>query len=93
MPDIKDTKVLQGLNSAVMDILQQNQNLYQQDLERQYGHYGDKPQMSQDEVEAVADNNVVDVPEPVAEPEDINPDDVIAGASGVEDAGQEEAEG
>lgn len=38
MPDLKDTSQIQGLMSAVKDIMRGNQNLYQQDLERQYGY-------------------------------------------------------
>jgi len=37
MADLKDTGELKGLMSAVKDIMMKNQNLYQQDLERQYG--------------------------------------------------------
>ena len=37
MADLKDTGEIKGLMSAVKDIMMKNQNLYQQDLERQYG--------------------------------------------------------
>jgi hypothetical protein len=37
MADLKDTGEIKGLMSAVKDIMAGNQNLYQQDLERQYG--------------------------------------------------------
>jgi len=37
MADLKDTGELKGLMSAVKDIMMKGQNLYQQDLERQYG--------------------------------------------------------
>ena len=36
MADLKDTGEIQGLMSAVKDIMMKNQNLYQQDLERQF---------------------------------------------------------
>ena len=37
MADLKDTGEIKGLMSAVKDIMMKNQNLYQQDLQRQYG--------------------------------------------------------
>ncbi len=40
MADLKDTNEIQGLMSAVKDIMKGNQNLYQQDLERQFNFPG-----------------------------------------------------
>jgi len=40
MADLKDTGEIQGLMSAVKDIMMKNQNLYQQDLERQFNFPG-----------------------------------------------------
>ena len=40
MADLKDTSEIQGLMSAVKDIMMKNQNLYQQDLERQFNFPG-----------------------------------------------------
>lgn len=40
MTDLKDTAQIQGLMSAVKDIMTGNQNLYQQDLERQFNFPG-----------------------------------------------------
>ena len=79
--DIDDTsQKYQGLMSSVRDIMMKNQNLYQQDLENKYKDY--MPQPTQAEVDAQTAENQVDTPEPYAEPEDIDPDSVIDGASG-----------
>ena len=40
MADLKDTSEIKGLMSAVKDIMAGNQNLYQQDLERQFNFPG-----------------------------------------------------
>ena len=40
MADLKDTAQIQGLMSAVRDIMKGNQNLYQQDLEKQFNFPG-----------------------------------------------------
>lgn len=40
MTDLKDTGEIKGLMSAVKDIMAGNQNLYQQDLERQFNFPG-----------------------------------------------------
>ena len=40
MADLKDTGEIKGLMSAVKDIMSGNQNLYQQDLERQFNFPG-----------------------------------------------------
>ncbi len=40
MADLKDTSEIKGLMSAVKDIMAGNQNLYQQDLERQFNFAG-----------------------------------------------------
>ena len=40
MADLKDTNEIQGLMSAVKDIMMKNQNLYQQDLEKQFNFPG-----------------------------------------------------
>ena len=40
MADLKDTGEIKGLMSAVKDIMAGNQNLYQQDLERQFNFPG-----------------------------------------------------
>jgi hypothetical protein len=40
MADLKDTSEIKGLMSAVKDIMRGNQNLYQQDLERQFNFPG-----------------------------------------------------
>jgi hypothetical protein len=66
-----------SLLAAVRDIMTKNQNLYQQDLERQYGHYGQEQQ----EVE-VPTEPVVDA-ERDSGVEDMNPEDVIPGSSGM----------
>jgi len=44
MADLKDTAQIQGLMSAVKDIMRGNQNLYQQDLEKMYGYTGNMPE-------------------------------------------------
>lgn len=95
MSDIKDTQQnYQGLNSAVMDILQKNQDLYRQDLENQFAKYmitpeAEAPNPTEAEMDAVTQQNVVDAPDPIAEPEDVNPDDIIDGASGMQDVDTE----
>jgi len=89
MTDIKDTQQnYQGLNSAVMDVLQKNQDLYRQDLENQFAKYmiapeEEAPNPTEAEMDAATQQNVVDTPDPIAEPEAVNPDDVIDGASGM----------
>ena len=40
MANLKDTNEIQGLMSAVKDIMMKNQNLYQQDLEKQFNFPG-----------------------------------------------------
>mgnify|MGYP000882245969 FL=1 len=74
MPDLKDTSQITGLMSAVKDIMMKNQNLYQKDLEAKY-----TPQQhaTPAEVEAVTQDNTVEVPEPVTDPVDVDPDTVI----------------
>lgn len=75
MPDLKDTSQITGLMSAVKDIMMKNQNLYQKDLEAKYA-----PQQhaTPAEVEAVTQDNTVEVPEPVTDPVDVDPDTVIS---------------
>jgi len=80
MPDLKDTSQITGLMSAVKDIMMKNQNLYQQDLESKYGNYTPQQHATPDEVEAVTQNNKVEVPEPTQEPVDVDPDTVIPDA-------------
>lgn len=74
MPDLKDTSQITGLMTAVKDIMMKNQNLYQKDLEAKYA-----PQQhaTPAEVEAVTQDNTVEVPEPVTDPVDVDPDTVI----------------
>jgi hypothetical protein len=74
MTDLKDTSQITGLMSAVRDIMMKNQNLYQKDLEAKYA-----PQQhaTPAEVEAVTQDNTVEVPEPVTDPVDVDPDTVI----------------
>lgn len=78
---MNDDNQYQGLMSAVKDIMMKNQNLYQQDLENKYKDYA--PQPTQDEVEAQIAHNQVDTPDPVTDAEDVDPDSVIDGASGL----------
>jgi hypothetical protein len=40
MADLKDTNEIQGLMTAVKDIMMKNQNLYQQDLQKQFNFPG-----------------------------------------------------
>jgi len=89
MPDIKDTQQnYQGLNSAVMDVLQKNQDLYRQDMEAQFAKYmiapeEPAPQPTEAEMDAVTQRNVVDTPPAVSDVEEIDSETVIAGSSGV----------
>lgn len=77
MTDLKDTQQLQGLMSAVRDVMMKNQNLYQQDIERQYGKYTPQQHATPAEVETVTSQNTVEVPEPIVEPETVDPETVI----------------
>lgn len=81
--DINDTSKHKGLISAVSDIMMKNQNLYQQDFEKQYGVQHATPA----EVEAITAGNAIETPDPVSDPESVDPDSVIDGASGLD--GQE----
>ena len=90
MPDLEDTKKFTNLNSAVMDVMKQNQDLYRADLEAQFAKYMIAPEAeaeapSGEDVEAALADRSVETPDPVAAPEDVDPDDIIDGASGVSD--------
>ena len=75
MPDFKDTP--ESLMSAVRDIMMKNQNLYQQDLEAKYGKYTPQTHATPDEVEAATADHAVEVPDPVADAQDVDPETVI----------------
>jgi len=90
MASIEDTKKMANLNSAVMDVMKQNQDLYRQDLEAQFAKYMIAPEAEAEtpdpaEVEAALADRSVEVPDPLTGAEDVNPDDIIPGASGVSD--------
>jgi hypothetical protein len=89
MTNLKETNELGNLMSAVKDIMMKNQNLYQQDLENRYGHYGQPEAISGEEAHDIVKDNEVETPDPIAEPESIDPETIIQGSSGVSD-GQEE---
>ena len=75
MPDLKDNP--ESLMSAVRDIMMKNQNLYQQDLEAKYGKYTPQTHATPDEVEAATADNTVEVPDPVVDAQDVDPETVI----------------
>lgn len=78
MADLKDTQSQHaGLMSAVRDIMMKNQNLYQQDLEAKYGKYTPQTHATPDEVEAATADNTVEVPDPVVDAQDVDPETVI----------------
>lgn len=82
MIDIKETDELGSLMTAVKDIMIKNQNLYQQDLENKYGHYGQPKAISGEEAHEIVKDNEVATPDPIAEPEEIDPETIMPGSSG-----------
>lgn len=62
MADLKDTP--ESLISAVRDIMMKNQNLYQQDIERQYAQYSTVPTPE------------VEVPDPAPEAQEFDTDNL-----------------
>jgi len=72
MSKLDDTP--ESVMAAVRDIMMKNQNLYQKDLESQFA-----PQQhaTPDEVEAVTQNNTVEVPDPAPAAVDVDPETVI----------------
>jgi hypothetical protein len=83
--DIDSTNKYSSLISAVSDIMMKNQNLYQQDLESQYAQYNKTPE----EIQAQVAQNEIDVPDPVSDAVDVDPETIIPGSSGVTN-GEEE---
>lgn len=86
---MNDDDKYKGLISAVSDIMMKNQNLYQQDLERQYGFQN---QMTAQEVHDQVTQNEVEVPDPVSDAVDVDPEEIIPGSSGLETNGEESVE-
>lgn len=84
MADIKDTEnSYKSLMSAVRDVMMKNQNLYQQDLERQYARYN---QQTPQEVEDTIAKNVVDIPDPTdTSVTEVDQDEVYGDNSGQEE--------
>lgn len=72
MADLKDTSEIKGLMSAVKDIMRGNQNLYQQDLERQYGFQ--RPEEPVDEISGSDSEEQVEVSseEPIEASSDVD---------------------
>lgn len=88
MTTLDDTKKMTNLNTAVLDVMKQNQDLYKSDLEAQFAKYMIAPeaeaeQATQAEVEASLADNAIDVQDPVTAAVDVDPDDIIDGASGI----------
>lgn len=72
MADLKDTGEIKGLMSAVKDIMMKNQNLYQQDLQRQYGFQ--QPEEPVDEISGSDSEEQVEVSseEPIEASSDVD---------------------
>lgn len=82
MSDNNMFNISKSLMSAISDVMKDNQDLYKQDLERQVGYIAN---MTPDQVEAQVKQNEVDVPDPVPEAENIDPETIIPGSSGISD--------
>ena len=77
-----NNKDFQNLENAVRDIMMQNNDLRAQEMAAQFQQAN---QQTPEEVEAAVQDNIVDTPDPVSEPENVDPETVIAGSSGVSD--------
>lgn len=80
MADLKDTGELKGLMSAVKDIMMKGQNLYQQDLERQYGF-----QRPEEPVDVSGSDSEEQAEISSEEPIEASSDEHISSESGAED--------
>jgi len=85
MADLKDTNEIQGLMSAVKDIMMKNQNLYQQDLEKQFNFPGATAPVEEpvDEISGSDSEEQVEVSS--EEPIEASSDEHIRSESGAED--------
>ena len=81
MADLKDTGEIKGLMSAVKDIMMKNQNLYQQDLERQYGF-----QQPEEPVDVSGSDTEAEVEVSSEEPIEASADLDVSAESDAEDA-------
>ena len=81
MADLKDTGEIKGLMSAVKDIMMKNQNLYQQDLERQYGS-----QQPEEPVDVSGSDTEAEVEVSSEEPIEASADLDVSAESDAEDA-------
>jgi hypothetical protein len=77
-----NNKDFQNLENAVRDIMMQNNDLRAQEMAAQFQQAN---QQTPEEVEAAVQDNMVDTPDPVSEPENVDPETVIVGSSGVAD--------
>lgn len=90
MPDLKDNPT--DLINLAREIMMKNNDIRQQELERQYGHYGEpgshggRP-MPPDPVE-IPTEPVIDA-ERDSGAEMVNPEEIIAGSSGLEQTTEE----
>jgi len=76
-----NNKDFQNLENAVRDIMMQNSDLRAQQMAAEFQQAN---QQTPEEVEATVQDNMVDTPDPVSEPENVDPETVIAGSSGME---------
>jgi len=85
MADLKDTNEIQGLMSAVKDIMMKNQNLYQQDLEKQFNFPSATAPVEEpvDEISGSDSEEQVEVSS--EEPIEASSDEHISSESGAED--------
>ena len=73
-----------------MDVVNQNADLYRQDLEAQFARYMIPPpdtgveQPQSQEIDAQLAHNEIDVPDPLTPAVDVDPEEIIPGSSGVE---------
>jgi hypothetical protein len=89
MADLKDTAQIQGLMSAVKDIMRGNQNLYQQDLEKMYGYTGNMPE---EPVDVSGSDTETEVEVSSEQPIETSADLDVSAESNAEDAVREVAD-
>jgi len=92
MADLKDTGEIKGLMSAVKDIMAGNQNLYQQDLERQFNFPGAPAPVEEpvDEISGSDSEEQVEVSS--EEPIEASSDEHISSESDAEDGSGPDAD-
>jgi hypothetical protein len=91
MADLKDTGEIKGLMSAVKDIMRGNQNLYQQDLERQFNFPG-ATAPAEEPVDVSGSDTETKVEVSSEEPIEASADLDVSAQSNAEDAVRETAD-